>query len=104
MMSLPLMAFTLVQLPEDTEITRGFAAAAVLLLMVLALFFIARAIGGRGPGQLTARQQRRRVAQSQRDAVRYTRRAELALATGTGGLDLLVQGDPRGHRRRGRAR
>jgi phosphate transport system permease protein len=75
MMSLPLLAFSLVQQPEPGLITRGFGAAAVLLVLVVALFAIARAIGGRGPGQLTAGQQRRRAAASRRDLARYQRRA-----------------------------
>jgi phosphate transport system permease protein len=75
MMSLPLAAYELVQNPEPNYITRGFGAAAVLLALVLVLFAIARLIGGRGPGQLTGRQLRRRMAASRRDLSRYTERA-----------------------------
>jgi phosphate transport system permease protein len=73
MMSLPLLAFLSVSSPEPAEITRGFGAACALLLLVLLLFAIARAIGGRGPGQLTPAQQRRRALASRRDLARYQR-------------------------------
>jgi phosphate transport system permease protein len=73
MMSLPLLAYTEVQSPEPAEVARGFGAAAVLLLLVILLFAIARAIGGRTAGDLSPRQQRRRAAQSMRDASRYQR-------------------------------
>src|SRR5580704_829152 len=73
MMSLPLAAFTLVANPEHNFIARGSGAAAVLLVLVLVLFFITRLIGGRGAGQLTARQLSRRMAGSQRDLTRYER-------------------------------
>jgi phosphate transport system permease protein len=76
MMSLPLLAFTEVQSPEPNEIARGFGAALVLLVLVVVLFVIARGIGGRGPGDLSARQRRRRAAGSRRDAVRMARRRD----------------------------
>src|SRR5580704_4607171 len=75
MMSLPLLAYISVQSPEKAEIARGFGAACALLVLVVALFAVARKIGGRGPGQLTARQRRRRTAQSGRDAERLIARA-----------------------------
>jgi phosphate transport system permease protein len=71
MMSLPLLAYLSVSSPEPVEIERGFGAASILLVLVLLLFLTARAIGGRGPGQLTARQQRRRALASRRDLSRY---------------------------------
>ena len=80
MNSLPLMAYTSVQEPESVEIARGFGAASVLLILVLVLFTLARWIGGRGPGQLSRGQQRRRAAQSRRDAARYIRRAQQGMA------------------------
>src|SRR5580658_286186 len=73
MMSLPLLAFRLVSSPEPAEIARGFGAACVLLVLVLLLFAIARAVGGRGPGQLSPGQQRRRALASRRDLARYQR-------------------------------
>jgi len=75
MMSLPLQAFTGVTSPEKVQIERGFGAAAVLLVLVLLLFAVLRVIGGRGPGQLTAGQQRRRAARSVRLQASYERRA-----------------------------
>jgi phosphate transport system permease protein len=74
MMSLPLLAYTLIESPEPNYIARGFAAAALLLALVLLLFVILRAVGGRGPGQLTQRQRRRRAAASRRDAERFSLR------------------------------
>lgn len=73
--SLPLAIFELVKSPQPTQIARGFATAAVLLALVLLLFAIARVIGGRGAGDLSPRQQRRRAAQSQRDVQRWDARA-----------------------------
>jgi phosphate transport system permease protein len=80
MMSLPLLAFTEVQSPIDVERARGFGAAAVLLVLVLVLFAVVRVIGGRGPGKLTRRQQRRRAARSRRDMAAYARRGSAAAA------------------------
>ncbi len=71
MVSLPLAAFELVKSPEPTYIARGFGTAAVLLLLVLVLFVMARVLGGRGPGQLTRRQEHRRVRASRHDAKRF---------------------------------
>ncbi|MFD0151027.1 phosphate ABC transporter permease PstA [Streptomyces sp. NPDC055721] len=68
--SLPLATFTLVASPEKNMIARGFGCAALLMALVLLLFLIARVIGGRGPGQLSRRQQRRRTAASLRDLER----------------------------------
>ncbi|WP_328501834.1 phosphate ABC transporter permease PstA [Streptomyces sp. NBC_00457] len=75
MVSLPLAAFELVKSPEPTYIARGFGTAAVLLMLVLVLFVIARVLGGRGPGQLTRRQEHRRVKASRRDAKRFAAKA-----------------------------
>jgi phosphate transport system permease protein len=73
MMSLPLLAYISVHSPEQAEVARAFGAAATLLVLVLLLFTIARMIGGRGPGQLTAGQQRRRALGSARDLARFAR-------------------------------
>ncbi len=70
MISLPLQAFDFVRSPEPTMVARGFGAAATLVLLVLVLFLIARAIGGRGAGQLTDRQRRAAAAASVRDLER----------------------------------
>jgi phosphate transport system permease protein len=72
MMSLPLLAFTQVQAPEKNEIARGFGTALVLLFIVVVLFLVTRAIGGRAPGELSARGRRRRVAASRRDVRRMS--------------------------------
>lgn len=93
MMSLPLLAYSLVIQPYPNQITRGFATATLLLVLVLLLFAIARAIGGRGPGQLTAGQLRRRAARSRRDLDRYARRAaDLRPLTSSPGADSLAYG------------
>lgn len=70
MVSLPLLAYELRRIPEDTMIARSFGAGSILLVLVLVLFVVARTIGGRGPGVLTPRQQRRRDRRSARDAHR----------------------------------
>jgi len=49
MVSLPLAIFQFVKSPEPTMIARGFGTAAVLMLLVLTLFVIARIIGGMTP-------------------------------------------------------
>lgn len=46
MVSLPLAIFQFVKSPEPTMIARGFGTAAVLMLLVLLLFVVARIIGG----------------------------------------------------------
>jgi phosphate transport system permease protein len=87
MVSLPLATFTFVKSPEPNMIARGFGSAAVLMVLVLVLFAFARLIGGRGPGVLTARQLRRRLAQSRADDYRFRARelgaARIAAATET---------------------
>jgi phosphate transport system permease protein len=80
MMSLPLMAYTSVLEPFPSEIARGFGAAFLLLMLVVVLFVAARWIGGRGPGQLSPAQQRRRVSASRRDVARFARYAREAQA------------------------
>ena len=74
MVSLPLATFTFSQSPEPTMIARGFGAAATLLGLVLVLFALARALGGRAPGELSARTARKRARQSRRDLIRFTDR------------------------------
>ncbi len=58
------------------------------MMLVLALFGIARVIGGRGPGQLSNRQRRRARERSARDAARIA-----GAATSRSTL-LLPDGDP----------
>ncbi len=74
MTSLPLTTFTLVKSPEPNMIARGFGTAAVLMVLVVLLFALARAIGGRGPGRLSSRQQRARWRRSRDDDYRYRAR------------------------------
>lgn len=74
MVSLPLATFTFSSSPEHTMIARAFGAATVLLVLVLVLFAVARALGGRVPGELSPRAQRARAQQSQRDLARFTDR------------------------------
>ncbi|MGO4102898.1 phosphate ABC transporter permease PstA [Leifsonia sp. YAF41] len=74
MISLPLQVFEFVKSPEPTMIARGFGTAAILISLVLILFTLARAFGGRGPGQLSRRQGARLAAASQRDEARIAAR------------------------------
>ncbi|MDP2292125.1 MAG: phosphate ABC transporter permease PstA [Actinomycetota bacterium] len=74
MVSLPLAAFELVRSPQPTQVARGFATAAVLMILVLILFSVARIVGGRPAGQLSNRQTRATVTQSARDLARIEAR------------------------------
>jgi phosphate transport system permease protein len=69
--SLPLYTFQMVRTGEPGLIARAFGAAAVLMVLVLFLFVLARIIGGRAPGQLSRGQRRRRARASRRDALRF---------------------------------
>ena len=79
MISLPLQVFDFVKSPEPTMIARGFGTAATLLVVVLVLFVLARALGGKAPGNLTKGQQRAANRQSLQDLARI----EASLATNT---------------------
>lgn len=74
MMSLPLATFEFVRSPEPALIARGFATAAVLMVVVLVLFAAARALGGRPAGRLSIRGARRVAARSTRDLARFDKR------------------------------
>jgi phosphate transport system permease protein len=50
--ALPLFIYRLVRFPQTAAIDRAWAGALALLILVLALFIIARLIGGRGPGHI----------------------------------------------------
>jgi phosphate transport system permease protein len=78
MVSLPLAAFELVRSPQPTQVARGFATAALLMLLVLILFSVARIIGGRPAGQLSKRQANATVSRSARDLVRIDGRRSAA--------------------------
>jgi phosphate transport system permease protein len=70
MVSLPLAAYELVKSPQETLIARGFGAAAVLMILVLILFTLARILGGRPAGRLSKRQTRRAQSRSKNDLER----------------------------------
>jgi phosphate transport system permease protein len=76
MMSLPLAAFEFVRSPQAAMHSRAYATAAVLLILVLALFTLARVFGGRPAGQITPRQARRRARKSQNDVARFAARVQ----------------------------
>ena len=57
--SLPLYIFNYVRYPQPEMIARAYGAALVLLLIVMILFVAARLVGGNGPGQLGRRQRRK---------------------------------------------
>lgn len=78
MVSLPLATYVFSQSPEHTMIVRAFGAGAVLLVLVLVLFALARLFGGRGAGELSARAQRNHARESQRDLARFTSRHHVA--------------------------
>lgn len=65
--SLPLATFSLVTSPEEAMKARGFGAAAVLMLLVLVLFVVARVAGGRPAGELSRGALRRRARASAAD-------------------------------------
>lgn len=75
MMSLPLATFEFVRSPQQELIARGFATAAVLMLLVLGLFLLARVLGGRPAGHLSPRQARRNRARSAKDVARFDARS-----------------------------
>ncbi|WP_422772791.1 phosphate ABC transporter permease PstA [Plantactinospora sp. WMMC1484] len=79
--SLPLATYSLTRSPEENFIVRGFGTAAILMILVLLLFVVARIVGGRGPGQLSRGQLRRRSRQSARDAARFARRSGMPAET-----------------------
>lgn len=76
MVSLPLATFEFVRSPQETMRERGFATAAVLMVLVLVLFAVARVLGGRPAGHLSARQGARVRARSAKDVTRFETRAE----------------------------
>ena len=93
MMSLPLATFEFVRSPQPTLIARGFATAAVLMILVLILFAVARVLGGKQAGQLSDRQRKRAAAKSLKDMERieaadherYVSGADAALAPAPNG-------------------
>lgn len=57
--ALPYFVFRLVRFPQESQVARAWTGALVLLLLVLVLFIIARAIGGRGPDHVSRWKRRR---------------------------------------------
>lgn len=51
--ALPYFVYRLVRFPQEAQIARAWTGALVLLVLVLVLFIIARAIGGRGPDHIS---------------------------------------------------
>jgi phosphate transport system permease protein len=86
MMSLPLATFEFVRSPQPTLVARGFATAAVLMVLVLILFTIARILGGRPAGRLSKRQARRAAKQSANDLKRIEGPDEHASGSPTGAV------------------
>lgn len=70
MVSLPLATFEFVRSPQQELVARGFATAAVLMVVVLILFALARIIGGRPAGSVNRRQARRLATRSAKDLAR----------------------------------
>ncbi len=71
MVSLPLATFEFVRSPQPALVARGFATAAVLMVVVLILFVVARIVGGRPAGRVSKRQAGRLAARSARDRERF---------------------------------
>jgi phosphate transport system permease protein len=57
--SLPQLIFVLIREPVGSQIQRAWTAALVLIALVLALFVLARMIGGQGPGHVSRLRRRR---------------------------------------------
>lgn len=94
MVSLPLAAFELVRSPQPTQIARGFATAAVLMLLVLVLFSIARVLGGRPAGHQSKRQAARARRTSAADLQRVQRWSALRELATAGGASAATASTP----------
>lgn len=57
--SLPYFVFRLIRFPQEAQVQRAWTGAFVLVILVLVLFIIARAIGGRGPDHISRSKKRR---------------------------------------------
>lgn len=86
MVSLPLATFEFVRSPQPELISRGFATATVLMVLVLLLFSVARILGGRPAGHVSRRQRQRRTKQSARDLARIEANPPTPDATDPRGL------------------
>jgi phosphate transport system permease protein len=83
MVSLPLAALNFVRSPQPALVARGFATAAVLMILVLVLFTTARMLGGRPAGRQSKRQAKRAKAQSLKDMARIDGRSTTTTTTHT---------------------
>jgi phosphate transport system permease protein len=102
MVSLPLFVFKEVGSPEPGPKARAFGAALVLLALVVILFFIARIIGGRGPGFVSKRKARRMAHKSARDLARFqTEGEDVSTSAGFGVMRSMPGVLGRRQRRRG---
>lgn len=79
MLSLPLATFEFVRSPQPALVARGFATAAVLMLLVLVLFAGARVLGGHPAGHLSKRQAGRTRTRSARDLARFDSRSSAVI-------------------------
>jgi phosphate transport system permease protein len=70
-------------------VARAFGAALALMIMVLALFLLARLVGGKAPGELTRRQRRRlrRAREADQWAAADRAAAERRLSAAPGAAD-----------------
>ncbi|MEO0494829.1 MAG: phosphate ABC transporter permease PstA [Actinomycetota bacterium] len=75
MLSLPLQTFEFSRSPDPLFQERGFATAAVLMVLVLALFALARFLGGRPAGVLSKRQIKAATRKSAADEERMAARS-----------------------------
>lgn len=57
--ALPYFVYRLIRFPQEAQVQRAWTGALVLLILVLVLFLIARAIGGRGPDHISRLKRRR---------------------------------------------
>ena len=57
--ALPYFVFRLIRFPQEAQVQRAWTGALVLVIIVLVLFVIARAIGGRGPDNISRLKKRR---------------------------------------------
>lgn len=71
MVSLPLATFEFVRSPQPALVARGFATAAVLMVVVLVLFAVARVLGGHAAGHVSGRRSRQLAVRSARDVARF---------------------------------
>src|SRR5262249_40512267 len=93
--SLPLFAFSSVRAPSNNLISRGFGAAAFLMMLVLVVSTLARLLGARGRARRTTRQIARTRRASERDVARWAARTGVVvLALGLVGIAVVKPVEP----------